>query len=404
MTVRFASKKFERLFEKAHYKICYGGRAGGRSHSIATYLLIKSLQEKTKILCAREYQTSIKDSVHSLLVNKIDASGLTNYFNITDKSIKSTNGSEFIFTGFRTNTASIKSKEDLKYCWIEEGESTTYESLNIIEPTLIRNEGWELLIAFNPQNETDPVYERFIANKQDDSVLIYTTWEDNEFLNNDAKQQIVKIKETNPEDYNWIYGGNPRKLSHAVIFAGKYEVIDFQTPDDVHFYYGVDWGFANDPTAMNRSYIKDECLWVDHEIGGVGIEIDQLDGLFRQIPGAFQHEIIADNSRPETISYMNQRGWQVKGCKKYSGSVEDGIAFMKSFKKIIIHPRCKNTISEFGSYSYKTDRLTGQILPIIIDEDNHYIDGIRYSVESLMRYNGVPQIDIKSGKTLWGMR
>ena len=176
-------------------------------------------------------------------------------------------------------------------------------------------------------------------------------------------------------------------------FKNKYEVKDFITADlkDVfenRFFFGCDWGFSNDPCALVRSYIQDNILFIDQEAGGVGIEFEQLKPfLFDKVEGSEKWNIYADCARPETISYCKRLGYKIESAPKWAGSVEDGIEYLKSFKKIIIHPRCKQIVEEMGFYSFKTDRITGEPLPIIVDKYNHYIDALRYSLSKYIKKN-----------------
>lgn len=152
-------------------------------------------------------------------------------------------------------------------------------------------------------------------------------------------------------------------------------------------YYGLDFGFAQDPTTAVRVWIKDDCLWVDYEAGKVGLELDYTaDFLKGRVPGIENHAVRADSARPESISYLARHG--IKNCvgvKKWPGSVEDGVQHMRSYKQIIIHPRCVGTILESRKYSYKVDRLSGDILPQIVDDYNHYMDAIRYALSPIIK-------------------
>jgi phage terminase large subunit len=134
-----------------------------------------------------------------------------------------------------------------------------------------------------------------------------------------------------------------------------------------------------------RCFARDGDLYIEHEAYGHGIELTDLAAFFRKVPGAERWKIWADSARPETISFMRNQGWNIEAAPKWSGSVEDGIEFMRSFRRIVIHPRCKNVINEFNTYSYKVDKKTEEILPIVMDEKNHTIDAIRYSLSNLIK-------------------
>jgi hypothetical protein len=165
--------------------------------------------------------------------------------------------------------------------------------------------------------------------------------------------------------------GKPKRYAQALIFKNKYFIEDFITPDDVTFLYGADWGFAEDPTCLIRAFVKDKDLYIDHEFYGHGVEITELAAGFDTVPGARMWQIHADCSRPDTISFMKNQGFIIDGAEKGKDSVEDGIQFLRSFKRIVINPRCKGSISDFSNYRWKEDTITGDILPIPVDKANH---------------------------------
>jgi hypothetical protein len=177
------------------------------------------------------------------------------------------------------------------------------------------------------------------------------------------------------------------------------EIVDFETPPGARFFHGADWGFATDPTALVRVFIKDNCLYIDKEAYGLHVEIVDTPKLFDRIDTARKWPIKADCARPELISYMKQQGFDIKAAKKWAGSVMDGITFMRSFDKIYIKPDCTNTAQEFRLYSYKVDNNSGDILPIITDKYNHIIDAIRYSLDGYIRNKSdinAPQVSAAS--------
>lgn len=155
-------------------------------------------------------------------------------------------------------------------------------------------------------------------------------------------------------------------------------------------YYGADWGFAEDPSALVRLWVHDRTLYVEHEAWGVGVEIDHLPAFFDRVPGVRQHLIRADSARPETISYLQRNGFKIVGAKKGPGSVEDGVAHLRGYAAIVVHPRCTHAIEEAHLWSYKTDRLTGDILPVLAAGNEHLWDSARYALEPLIRRRQSP--------------
>lgn len=401
--------KFLPLFQRARYKVYYGGRGGAKSWIVARALIRLAAQGKLRILCARQFQTSIADSVHKLLCDQIDAMGLSDEFSITDKSIESVTGSEFIFKGLEKSIREIKSLEGVDICWVEEAQSVSGDNWDILIPT-IRKEHSEIWITFNPDDEESATYQRFVVTPPPDAIVVKVGWEDNPWFPSTLDKERRYLLEIDPDAYDHIWGGMPKKVTDAVIFGKRVSVQTFEPPPNTRFFFGADWGFANDPTALVRCYIEDECLWVDQEAFGFGVEIDELwklfagkdgatpeqlatwnpgdDNKYPGIPGARDWPIKADSARPETISYMRRQAFNIAAAEKWPGSVEDGIAHLKGFRKIIVHERCTHLRQEARLYSYKVDKVTGDILPVIVDKHNHGWDAIRYALDGYIQARG----------------
>lgn len=379
-------KIFKGLLQPARYKVFYGGRGGAKSWAFARVLVLMASEAPIRVLCAREFQTSIADSVHRLLSDQIYSLGLDSEYTIGKTSIRSKRGGEFLFKGIRHNIQEIKSTEGIDICWVEEAESVSKDSWDILIPT-IRKEQSEIWISFNPREEDAPTYKNFVVHPPKDSVVQKVNWRDNPYFPAVLDLERRHLQEIDPEgSYLNVWEGEPLTMTDAIIFKGRYMVDEFETPDDVErFFYGVDWGFAQDPTALNRSFVRNHTLYIDQEAHGVGTELDDLPELFDTIDGSRKWPWKADNSRPETISFVRKRDFRILGAKKWAGSVEDGIEYLRSFKKIVIHPRCKHTAEEFRLYSYKVDKKTNDILPVIVDAFNHHIDAIRYSLDGYIR-------------------
>ncbi|MCT8587103.1 terminase large subunit, partial [Glaesserella parasuis] len=177
----------------------------------------------------------------------------------------------------------------------------------------------------------------------------------------------------------------------AQVFRGKYQELEFKPlPDFEGPYHGLDFGFAHDPTAAIKCWVFKDKLYIEYEAGKVGLELDDTATFLQKgIAGIEQYVIRADSARPESISYLKRHGLpRIDGVPKWKGSVEDGIAHIKSYKKIYIHPRCQQTLNEFRLYSYKTDRLSGDVLPTLVDAHNHYIDALRYALNPRIQRKG----------------
>lgn len=371
---------FRGLWEKkCRYKVLYGGRGSGKTHQVAEYLVVNSLLKKEKILCTREIQRSIKESVHAVLVSKINALGLDKYFTVTENKISNIAGSEFIFAGLRMNIDSIKSIEGITKCWIEEAQSVSRKSLDILKPT-IRTKDSEIIITFNPERDDDPVWQDFIVNASEHAFVQKINYNNNPFFPKDLDKERLECLERNQDDYAWIWEGELRKISDAQIFKNVFEVREFETPDKARFYHGADWGYANDPTALIRCFIEDGCLYIDREVCEQHVELDDLPRFFNKIKTAKTWPTYGDSARPDIIKYMQRKGYHIRPAQKWQGSIEQGIGYIRNFEKVIIHPSCENTIDEFKKYSWKQDRYTNEILPVPVDKFNHCIDALRYAL------------------------
>ena len=212
--------KLQPLFKKARYKICYGGRGGAKSWGIARALLIMAARKPLRILCAREFQASIKDSVHKLLCDQIEALGLLPFYEITQTSIRGLNGSEFAFIGLKNNPTNIKSFEGVDICWVEEGQTVSRLSWNILIPT-IRKTGSEIWVSFNPDLETDETYQRFVVKPPRDAVIIKINWYDNPWFPETLKLEKDALKERDPQAYNVVWEGMCRRTVDGAIFANE---------------------------------------------------------------------------------------------------------------------------------------------------------------------------------------
>ena len=387
-TVKLPEKLLFLLTDKARYKVAYGGRGSGKSWGFACALVILALKSKIRVLCTRQLQTSIKDSVHKLLCDMIDSLGFSQYFDITKDVIRSYNGSEFIFKGLQNNVMEIKSIEGVDYCWVEEGQSVSDESWEVLIPT-IRKEGSEIWVSFNPDRAEDSTYKRFVLNPPEDCRSILMNYMDNPWFPDVLRKEMEYCKRVDYNKYENIWLGKTVVATDAQVFANKFEFKEFEADKDEQFFYGADWGFAKDPTTLVRCFMRDNDLYIDYEAYGVGVEMEEIPALFDTVPDSREWKIRADCARPETISYVARHGFNCVGADKWKGSIEDGIEYLRSFEHIYVHPRCKHTYDEFKFYSYKKDKVSGDILPIVLDAWNHCIDAIRYALEPYIKTKGM---------------
>jgi phage terminase large subunit len=370
------------------YRGAYGGRGSGKSFTFAKMAAIWGAIEPLKILCTRELQDSIKNSFHAELKNAIASDAwLSSCYDVGIDYLRGHNGTEFIFKGLRHNIQSIKSLAQIDLCIIEEAEDVPEYALIDLEPT-IRAFNSEIWLIWNPKKKGSPVDKRFRQNPPKRCLIAELNYKDNPWFPQKLENQRVRAQET-MDDYMYrhIWEGAYLEISDAQIFKGKFKVKEFESGYGWSKHYGLDFGFSQDPTAGVCVAIFEDDLYIEFEAGQVGLELDQTsDFLIKNIPGISANKIRADNARPESISYLKRNGLRrIEGAKKGPGSVVDGIEHMKSFGTIYIHPRCVHTIEEFVEYSYKIDRLSGDVLGDIVDKYNHYIDAIRYALEGVKK-------------------
>jgi phage terminase large subunit len=247
--------KLEGLFKKARYKVCYGGRGGAKSWGIARALLILGAKSPMRILCAREFMTSMRDSVHKLLCDQIEALGLIGFYEITQASIRGKNGTEFAFVGLKNNVANVKSYEGVDICWVEEAQTVSRLSWNVLIPT-IRKEGSEIWISFNPELETDETYQRFVVNPPEDCILTKINWSDNPWFPETLKLEKDALKARDLEAYNQVWEGLCRQTVDGAIFAkemqqaeldGRITKVPYDATKPVHAVFDLGW---SDATAI----------------------------------------------------------------------------------------------------------------------------------------------------------
>ena len=377
---------FAEYFRPNRFKGLYGGRGSAKSHCFAGLSVLRCAEVPGfRIVCVREVQRSIADSVKQLIEDKIEAYGLSAFFRITDSEITGLNGSKIIFRGMQNHTAaSIKSLEGFDVAWVEEAQTISAKSLELLTPT-IRKTGSELWFSWNPESDDDPVDVLLRADPPENALVKMVNWNDNPWFPPELRGDMERDRSRDPDKYAHVWEGQYRGLSEARVFRNWREG-EIDPPENVVWFYGADWGFANDETAALRCCIpEDGTLYIDAEAYELGVPMEALPKLINGIPGARDWPMRADSARPETIDYVRRHGFpKIRAAKKGKGSVEDGVTFLQGMD-VVIHPRCVNTIREFSSYAYKTDPRTGEILPVIEDKNNHLIDALRYACEGLHR-------------------
>lgn len=247
-------EKLACLFDPPHmrFRVLYGGRGGAKSWGVARALLIKGAQTPIRVLCAREFQTSIKDSVHKLLSDQIEALGLSTFYEITQAQIRGKNGTEFNFVGLKNNVANVKSYEGVDICWVEEAQTVSRHSWNVLIPT-IRKEKSEIWITFNPELETDETYQRFVIHAPDNAIVQKINWSDNPWFPETLKLEKDALKARDPAAYNVVWEGLCRQTVDGAVFAremqmaeleGRIMRVPYDATKPVHAVFDLGWADA----------------------------------------------------------------------------------------------------------------------------------------------------------------
>lgn len=380
------------LLEDARYKGAYGGRGSGKSHGFAEMLIERCIMKQTNAVCIREVQKSLAQSVKKLLEQKIEAMGVGHLFEVQQTCIKAPYGGLIIFQGMQNHTAdSIKSLEGYDVAWVEEAQSLSQRSLDLLRPT-IRKPGSELWFTWNPNKPTDPVDVLLRGeNPPPDAVIQQVNYRDNPWLPDVLKEELEYDRARDPDKFAHIWLGEYQRNSEARVFK-NWRVEEFEAPPGTVFRYGADFGFSIDPSVAVRCYTQGRNLYIDYEAWQIGCEIDNLPALFMQIPECEKWPLTADSSRPETIAYLRRNGFpKIGAAVKGARSVEEGVEWLKSFD-IIVHPRCQHVIDELTLYSFEIDDQTQQVLPKLADKNNHCIDALRYACEGIRRANAAVKV------------
>jgi len=375
------------LLKPSRYKGAHGGRGSGKSHCFAEMMIeAHIIDPKSRSVCVREVQKSLSQSVKRLLEMKIEQMNAGAYFEVQEAVIKSKKGDGLIiFQGMQNHTAdSIKSLEGYDRAWVEEAQSLSQKSLDLLRPTIRKPES-ELWFTWNPRQASDPVDHLLRGpNPPPDGVVLPVNYEDNPWFPDVLREEMEYDKRRDPDKFHHVWRGGYLSNSEASVFR-NWRVEEFEAPADAIHRLGADWGFAVDPTTLVRCHIIGRTLYIDFEAYRVGCEIMDTPDLFMTVPESEKWPIVADSARPETISFMQKHGFpKIMTAVKGPKSVEEGVEWLKSYD-VVVHPRCVHTIDELTLYSYKTDPLTGKILPILEDKKNHVIDALRYACEGIRR-------------------
>ena len=378
------------------YKVARGGRGSAKSWSYARALLIQSVQQQLRVMCAREVQQSIRESVHKLLCDQISLLNLGSYFHVEQTSITGRNGSGFVFVGLSDQTAeSIKSFEGADRCWVEEAQAVSDRSWTILTPT-IRKHGSEIWVTYNPELDTDPTHVRFVEHPPPDLISVEMNWRDNPWFNEVLEKERIHAKNTLPDvDYQNIWEGKCRPAASGAVYAGEvatmfaeHRVTD--VPYDpflvVHVIFDLGW---NDHMSIIMAQRHISQLRIIDYIEDDHKTLDWYSKLLRTreyswgtvfLPHDGGHGDYKTGKSSQQI--MEDLKWKVEVLPKRP--IPDGIreARMAFAQLAIDKGKCIRLVECLKRYRRNVSNQTGEAGNPIHDEWSHGADAYRYTCQA----------------------
>lgn len=367
------------------FEVYYGGAGSGKSFFIAQKLVLKSLVDKRKMLIMRKVGATLKDSVWQLILDTLVEWQLYSQCKINKSTftIELPNGSMFLFKGM-DDSEKIKSITGITDIWVEEATEFVEEDIEQLNLRLRANaDSLQMLFSFNPVSKANWVFRRWFADGvelTDDTIIHKSTYKDNKFLPEEYVQTIEKMASTNPTYYRIYALGEFASLDKLVFNNWNIGTVDDTASWDL--LCGLDFGFVNDPTAFIVSFVKDDTLYIDRELVQKGLLNNQIALAISEL-GFAKSTIIGDSAEQKSIEELKRSGlYRIYPASKGQGSILQGIQKLQQYS-IIVNPRCEHTIVELQNYAWKKDRQSGEYINEPIDEFNHCIDALRYSLQCL---------------------
>ena len=386
-------EKLQFLFQPSRYKVAWGGRGGAKSWGFARALLIQGVQKKLRILCARETQKSIEESVHKTLSDQIGLLGFDDRYTVAKTSIYGNNGTEFIFAGIRQSTASnLKSYEGCDICWVEEAQALTKRSWNILIPT-IRKEGSEIWVSFNPELESDETYQRFVVSPPESARVVRIGWEDNPWIPDVLLEEMRDLRKRSEDDYQHIYGGTCKQVVEGAIYKqeitqaeknGQFCRVPYDPSHVVNTFW--DLGFGDNTSIWFAQSVGFEFRFIDHFSGSLKGLVYYLQEMQQKGYTYGLHYLPWDGARAElgtgrSIQEQIQAVYgkeNVRCVKKLP--VVDGIAAVRAIfpKSYFDVEKCADGLKSLRHYRYSWDDklLSFQHAPLH-DWASHDADALR---------------------------
>lgn len=397
--IKEKSPAFVPLFKnELRYEAVWGGAGSGKSHIVARRYLYRMLKESSvhhNILIIRKVDRTIKRSVFTLMRNLIRRWKLIDEFNVNlaDKTITyKPNNSQFMFSGL-DDVEKLKSIEGVTSIWCEEATELTQEDFEQLDLRLRGEHGClkQITLTFNPISEQHWIKKIFFDDPMEGVFTLHTTYRDNAFIDAEYRMVMENKKKTNPRFYNIYALGNWGTAEGLIFPSVKQRLIRPEEVASLECVQGLDFGYTNDPTAFHQSYVDkpNKRLYVYDGFYEKGMSNAKIaDGI--KAMKAHKHRTIADSSEPKSIDYIKGKDVRIEGAQKGADSISSGIDFLSEFE-IIVNAHLVEFMTEFNNYSWALDKH-GKPTNKPVDDFNHFIDSLRYSVEPLS----------KKSKGLWG--
>jgi phage terminase large subunit len=401
---------FQFLEKPKRYKVAYGGRGGAKSHAIARILLGMGMSKKLRIVCAREIQKSIKDSVHTLLADLILNNKLSGFYRITENTISGINGTEFKFRGLKHNTTDLKSLEGADILWVEEAENVSNASWEIIIPT-IRKEGSEIWVSMNVKNVTDPTYQRFIATKDDDIIAVKISWRDNPWFPEVLRKEMLRLKQSDYDAYMHVWEGEPDNRRSGAVLAraiaaarstNRIATVPYDPSCEV--FTAWDLGFADSTAIWWLQFVGRELRWLEYYENS-GEPLEHYAKVIKSKPYNYmvKGHFLPHDGKSDTIlapSALKQLGTMGVACQAFPSApdVTDSIRLLNDMigQSAFDAVKCKDGIFNLENYSYEwdDDRKVFSTKPVH-NQFSHGADAARYAAVAANKIKSIKPIEKK---------
>lgn len=381
----FVPKFYPLLLDYSHRWEVYRGSSGSaKSYFITQKLIIRACREPIKILVCRRTGATIRNSCFSLFKDILTKWGLSPYVKIreTDFNIKFPNGSEIIFIGLDEETK-LLSLNNISTVFIEEVfevPKSIVEQLNLRMRGNVPNQ--QIIMAFNPITKHHWLHDFCEVNPPASFMYTHSTYKDNPFLSEEYTAALDEMEQRNPQKYRVFGLGEWGVDADGLVFQ-NWKVEDFNHADiSGQLMIGLDFGFQHDISAITASLLveSEKRIYIFKEWGATGKTNADLINIITSL-GFNKSVIIADAAEPKSIEEIKRGGIQkIRACTKGADSIIHSIQKLQNYE-IIIHPTCSGVITEFENYTWQKDKYTDVYINKPIDDFNHYIDALRYSLQ-----------------------